>query len=119
MKCLQVLHVAIKILKFYDQGGHWGDNFYYPTRTKCVGSSTCKYSPTTPYYAASVPIINPRCACAARVTVLGLSVSVCVFLSVYLYSQITGNKAARERYTCLQHNKPSKNNLADIAQRTH
>ena len=61
-------------------------------------------------------IINPRRACA-RVTVLGLSVCVCVCvcLSVYLYSRTTGNKAARERYTRLQRNKRSKNNVADLA----
>ena len=39
-------------------------------------------------------VINPRRACAARVTVLGL----CVCLSVRLYSRTTGNDAAYERY---------------------
>ena len=62
-------------------------------------------------------IVNPWCACAARVAVLGLSVCVClsVCLSVYLYSRTTGNEAARERYTHLQRNKRSKNNVADLA----
>ena len=44
-------------------------------------------------------------------------VSVClsVCLSVYLYSRTTGNEAACERYTRLQCNKCSKNNVADLA----
>ena len=65
-----------------------------------------------------VLFINPRRACAARVTVLGLSVCVSVCLSVclfYLNSGTTGNKAARERYTRLQRNNRSKNNVADLA----
>ena len=45
-----------------------------------------------------VLVINPRRACAARVTVLGLSVSV----SVYDYSGTAGNEAASERYQQLQ-----------------
>ena len=40
---------------------------------------------------------------------------VCVCLSVYLYSRTTGNKAARERYTRLQCNKRSKNNVVNLA----
>ena len=47
-------------------------------------------------------IINPRRACAARVTVLGLcvcvSVCVSVCLSVSTYSRPTGTKLAHERY---------------------
>ena len=47
-------------------------------------------------------VINPRRACAARVTVLGLcicvSVSVCVCVSVSTYSRTTGTKPAHERY---------------------
>ena len=39
-------------------------------------------------------VINPRRACAARVTVLDL----CVCVSVYDYSRTTGNDAAYERY---------------------
>ena len=43
-------------------------------------------------------IINPRCACAARVTVVVLycvsvCLSVCVCLSVYDYSRTTGYEA--------------------------
>ena len=41
-------------------------------------------------------IINPRRACAARVTVYSRSVSTC--LSVYDYSRTTGYEAAYERY---------------------
>ena len=40
--------------------------------------------------------INPRRACAARVTVVGLCVCVCV--SVRDYSRTTGYEAAYERY---------------------
>ena len=43
-------------------------------------------------------VVNPRRACAARVTVLGLSVS----QSVYDYSCTTGNEAVNERYQQLQ-----------------
>ena len=46
------------------------------------------------------------------------SVCLCVCLSVclfYLNSGTTGNKSARERYTHLQRNKRSKNNVADLA----
>ena len=39
-------------------------------------------------------LFNPRCACTARVTVLGL----CVSVSVRPYSRTTGNGAAYERY---------------------
>ena len=42
-----------------------------------------------------VCLINPRRACAARVTVV-VRVSLCV--SVYDYSRTTGNKAAYERF---------------------
>ena len=42
------------------------------------------------------------------------SVCLCVCLSD-LNSGTTGNKAARERYTRLQRNKCSKNNVADLA----
>ena len=71
-----------------------------------------------------VSFINPRRACVARVTVLGVFVCVCVCRSVCLSvclstfihkQQATGNEAAREQYTHLQHNKRSKNNVADLA----
>ena len=52
-------------------------------------------------------IINPRRACAARVTVLGLSFrpSVClsVCLSVTTFSATTRNKAAKKRYQRVQY----------------
>jgi len=47
-------------------------------------------------------LINPRRACAARVTVLGLcvcvSVCLCVCVSVSTYSRPTGTKPAHQRY---------------------
>ena len=52
-------------------------------------------------------VINPRRACAARVTVV---VSVC--LSVDDYSRTTGYEAAYERYQQLQCYKGKKNNVA-------
>ena len=42
-----------------------------------------------------IGVVNPRRACAARVTVLGL----CVCLSVDDYSRTTGYEAAYERYS--------------------
>ena len=47
---------------------------------------------------------NPRPACAARVTVVGLSVcqSVCVCVCVDAYSGTTGYEVANERYQRLQ-----------------
>ena len=50
-----------------------------------------------------MPIINPRRACAARVT---------VSVSVYDYSRTAGNEAASERYQQLQRNKRSKIKMA-------
>ena len=68
-------------------------------------------------------IINPRRACAARVTVLGLCVclSVCLFvcLSVDDYSRTTGYEAAYERYQQLQCYKGMKNNVAILLKRLH
>ena len=56
--------------------------------------------------------INPRRACAARVTVLGS----CVCLSVYFNSRPTGYEPAYERYQQLKRTKGSKNNVADFAE---
>ena len=53
-------------------------------------------------------LVNPRRACAARVTVVGL----CVCLFVDDYSRITGYEAAYERYQQLQCYKGMKNNVA-------
>ena len=61
--------------------------------------------------------VNPRRACAAWVTVLGLCVSLCVSVSVCLYSCTTGNGAAYERYQQLWRNKRSKNKMAILLQR--
>ena len=44
-----------------------------------------------------------------------LCVCVSVCLSLYLYSRTTGNEAACERYTRLQRNKCSDNNVANLA----
>ena len=49
-------------------------------------------------YLSYITIINPRRACAARVTVVVL----CVCLSVTHYSRTTGYEAAYERYQQLQ-----------------
>ena len=63
-------------------------------------------------------IINPRRACAARVTVVGLCVSLSgVFLSVDDYSPTTGYEAAYERYQQLQSYKGMKNNVAILLKR--
>ena len=56
--------------------------------------------------------INPRRACAARVTVVVLCVCVSVCLCVYYYSRTTGYEAAYERYQQLQCYKGKKNNVA-------
>ena len=56
--------------------------------------------------------INPRRACAARVTVVVLCVCVCVSVCVYDYSRTTGYEAAYERYQQLQCYKGKKNNVA-------
>ena len=60
-------------------------------------------------------IINPRCACAATVTVVGL----CVCLSVDDYSRTTGYEAAYERYQQLQCYKGMKTNVAILLKRLH
>ena len=64
-----------------------------------------------------VPFINPRRACAARVTVLGLCVCLSVCLSVDDYSRTTGYEAAYERYQQLQCYKGMKNNVAILLKR--
>ena len=60
--------------------------------------------------------INPRHACAARVTVLGSCVCVCVCLSVYINSRPTGYEPAYEQYHWLKRTKGSENNVADFAE---
>ena len=47
-------------------------------------------------------VVNPRRACAARVTVVVLCVCLSVCLFVYDYSRTTGYEAAYERYQQLQ-----------------
>ena len=58
-------------------------------------------------------LINPRRACAARVTVVVL----CVCLFVCDYSRTTGYEAAYERYQQLQCYKGKKNNVAILLKR--
>ena len=57
------------------------------------------YSDRFVIFSIIIIIINPRRACAARVTVVGLSVCLFVCLSVCLfdYSRTTGYEAAYER----------------------
>ena len=62
-------------------------------------------------------VINPRRACAARVTVVVLCVCVCVCVCVYDYSRTTGYEAAYERYQQLQCYKGKKNNVAILLKR--
>ena len=56
-------------------------------------------------------IINPRRACAARVTVVVLSVCLSVCLCTF-YSWTTGYETAYERYQQLQCYKRKKSNVA-------
>ena len=58
-------------------------------------------------------VINPRCACAARVTVVVL----CVCLFVHDYSRTTGYEAAYERYQHLQCHKGTKIKIAILLKR--
>ena len=58
-------------------------------------------------------LVNPRRACAARVTVVVL----CVCLFVSDYSRTTGYEAAHERYQQLQCYKGRKNNVAILLKR--
>ena len=62
-------------------------------------------------------IINPRRACAARVTVVVLCVCLSVCLFVTHYSRTTGYEAAYERYQQIQCYKGRKNNVAILLKR--
>ena len=62
-------------------------------------------------------IINPRCACAARVTVVVLCVCLSICLSVGDYSRTTGYEVAYERYQQLQRYK-GKKKCGDFAETT-
>ena len=66
-------------------------------------------------------VINPRRACAARVTVVVLCVcpSACLFVCLFvsIYSRTTGYEAAYERYQQLQCYKGRKNNVAILLKR--
>ena len=61
----------------------------------------------------SILLVNPRRACAARVTVVVL----CVCLCVYDYSRTTGFAAAYELYQQLQCYKGKKINVAILLKR--
>ena len=65
----------------------------------------------------STLVINPRRACAARVTVVVLCVCVSVCVCVYDYSRTTGYEAAYERYQQIQCYKGRKNNVAILLKR--
>ena len=54
-------------------------------------------------WASARTVINPRRACAARVTVLGLSFRLSVCLSVTTFSATTRNKAAKKQYQRVQY----------------
>ena len=75
------------------------------------------------FYYTILHFINPRRACAARVTVVVLCVCVsvclcvCVCVCVYDYSRTTGYEAAYERYQQLQCYKGRKNNVAILLKR--
>ena len=59
-------------------------------------------------------VVNPRHACAARVTVLGLSVCMSACLTLILELQAT-KRHASGTLVLYKHNKHSKNNVADSA----
>ena len=63
------------------------------------------------YYNIIGILINPRRACAARVTVVVLSVCLFVCLCTF-FSRTTGYETAYERYQQLQCYKRKKNNVA-------
>ena len=70
-----------------------------------------------PRVSTLVPFINPRRACAARVTVVVLCVCLSVCLFVYYYSRTTGYEAAYERYQQIQCYKGRKINVAILLKR--
>ena len=57
-------------------------------------------------------IVNPRCACAARVTVVVLCLCVCLFVCLSATIHTTCYEAAYERYQQLQCYKGKINNVA-------
>ena len=62
-------------------------------------------------------VINPRRACAAKVTLLGPSVCLSASQCVHDYSRTAGNEGASERYQQLQRNKRSKIKKAILLKR--
>ena len=82
-------------------GNHAGMYVYvYVYMHMCVQSSDYMYMLCLECH--SRQLINPRHACAARVTVVVLCVCLSVCLFVYDYSRTTGYEAAYERYQQLQ-----------------
>ena len=68
---------------------------YWLARVTCSADQSVKPK-------QALEVINPRRACAARVTVVVLCVCVSVCVCVYDYSRTTGYEAAYERYQQLQ-----------------
>ena len=82
-----------------------------------MAQATSPATARAPGVCTLVPFINPRRACAARVTVVGLFVCLFVCLFVSIYSRTTGYEAAYERYQQLQCYKGRKNNVAILLKR--
>ena len=81
------------------------------TSQPCASAAAAAFAPRV---CTLVPfIINPRRACAARVTVVVL----CVCLFVHDYSRTTGYEAAYERYQHLQCHKGMKIKIAILLKR--
>ena len=97
------------IIRHFNFPSH-NNNNYYP---QCIHVVTVLWITLDHLHA----LINPRRACAARVTVLGLCVCLSVCLSVDDYSRTTGYEAAYERYQQLQCYKGMKNNVAILLKR--
>ena len=88
----------------------YGILYMYITKYSCVflklGESIYVAMDLIPILLGSLPLVhnaqhslvNPRRACAARVTVVVLCVCLSVRLFVYYYSRTTGYEAAYERY---------------------
>ena len=76
-----------------------------------VSHSSCYFC----LYLTSVPFINPRRTCAARVTVVVLCVCLCVCLQLFSHYRLRGG--LHERYQQLQCYKGKKNNVAILLKR--
>ena len=83
----------------------------------CTELQNSLFTPSCILVKVNPSLVNPRRACAARVTVVVLCVCVCVCVCVYDYSRTTGYEAAYERYQQLQCYKGKKNNVAILLKR--